>query len=46
MANEEHLGILKEGVGVWNRWREENTDWGLNLERAKQRCKFRYCQTN
>jgi hypothetical protein len=24
MANEEHLGILKQGVEVWNQWREEN----------------------
>lgn len=24
MANEEHLEILKQGVGVWNRWRAQN----------------------
>ena len=26
MANEEHLAILKQGVEVWNKWREENVD--------------------
>lgn len=24
MANPEHLAILKQGVKVWNEWREEN----------------------
>ena len=24
MANEEHLNILKQGVEVWNKWREDN----------------------
>ncbi len=26
MANPEHLRILKEGVKVWNAWREQNED--------------------
>ena len=26
MANPEHVEILKQGVEVWNRWREENPD--------------------
>jgi hypothetical protein len=26
MANPEHLAILKEGVEVWNQWREENPE--------------------
>ena len=24
MANKEHLAILRKGVEVWNKWREEN----------------------
>ena len=26
MANPEHLAILKKGVAVWNKWREENPE--------------------
>lgn len=26
MANQEHLEILKQGVGIWNKWREENPE--------------------
>lgn len=26
MANPEHLKILKQGVEVWNKWRQENTE--------------------
>jgi uncharacterized protein YjbI with pentapeptide repeats len=26
MANPEHLAILNQGVGLWNKWRDENPD--------------------
>ncbi len=35
MANEEHLKILKQGVDVWNRWREQNPEIIPNLSRAE-----------
>jgi uncharacterized protein YjbI with pentapeptide repeats len=35
MANEEHLAILKQGVGVWNRWREDNSYTITDLSNAK-----------
>jgi len=34
MANEEHLAILKQGVEVWNRWREVNLDIIPDLRKA------------
>jgi uncharacterized protein YjbI with pentapeptide repeats len=34
MANEEHLTILKQGVGVWNEWRENNPQIIPDLSRA------------
>jgi hypothetical protein len=37
MANEEHLEILKQGVEVWNRWREENPDVRPDLSLADLR---------
>jgi len=35
MANEEHLKILKQGVEVWNKWREENPDAKIDLAEAR-----------
>jgi hypothetical protein len=37
--NQEHYDIIKQGVGEWNKWREENPDVridlsGANLKRA------------
>lgn len=37
MANEEQLSILKQGVEVWNKWREENPDEEINLSGADLR---------
>ncbi len=33
MANQEHLDLLKQGVEVWNRWREDNPDVRPELRR-------------
>ena len=33
MANQEHLDFLKQGVEVWNQWREENPDIHPDLSR-------------
>ena len=34
MANPEHLAKLKEGVEVWNQWREENRGEVVDLREA------------
>jgi hypothetical protein len=34
MANEEQLSILKQGVQVWNQWREENSSIKVDLNGA------------
>jgi hypothetical protein len=34
MANEDHLAILKQGVDVWNRWRELNPLVQIDLSEA------------
>jgi uncharacterized protein YjbI with pentapeptide repeats len=34
MANPEHLGILKQGVGSRNQWRKEQPDVRPNLIKA------------
>lgn len=35
MANQEHLDIVKQGVEVWNQWREENPDVRPDLSDAR-----------
>jgi hypothetical protein len=34
MANEEHVALLKQGVAVWNAWRDENPNIFPNLSEA------------
>jgi uncharacterized protein YjbI with pentapeptide repeats len=34
MADEEHVALLKQGVEVWNKWREKNRDIKPNLNEA------------
>ena len=36
MANPEHLAILKQGVEVWNQWRDEHPEIQPNLSRANR----------
>lgn len=37
MANEEQLAILKQGVAVWNKWREDNPAFQVDLSNASFR---------
>ncbi len=37
MANPKHLNVLKQGVEVWNRWREENPEIRPDLMQADLR---------
>jgi hypothetical protein len=37
MANQEQLDILKQGVEVWNKWREENSKVEIDLSGAELR---------
>ena len=37
MANPKHLNLLKQGVEVWNRWREENPEIRPDLRQADLR---------
>ena len=47
VVDQEQLAILKQGVEVWNKWREDNPDveidliradlWGANLSNANLR---------
>lgn len=37
MANEEQLAILRQGVEVWNKWREENPNEKIDLNGADLR---------
>jgi len=34
MANKEHLAILRQGVDVWNEWREKHPDVAPDLSRS------------
>ena len=44
MANQEQLNILKQGVEVWNKWRQENIDTEINLSFSKlENLDLSYC---
>ena len=35
MANQEQLGILRQGTDVWNNWRRENLNVKIDLSAAR-----------
>ncbi|MEZ4714391.1 MAG: toll/interleukin-1 receptor domain-containing protein [Caldilineaceae bacterium] len=37
MAKEKHVAILKEGAGVWNKWKVENPVWPADFSNADLR---------
>ena len=37
MANEEHLKLIKQGVDIWNAWREKNPEINPDLSQADLR---------
>ena len=37
MANEEHLKLIKQGVDIWNAWREKNPEVCPDLSQADLR---------
>src|SRR5215813_9887058 len=37
MANDEHVALLKKGMGAWNAWRDENPDIRPDLVQADLR---------
>jgi uncharacterized protein YjbI with pentapeptide repeats len=34
MANQQQLAVIKQGVDVWNKWREEHTDAEIDLSKT------------
>ena len=46
MANQEHLDILKQGVDVWNKWREEQENTRPDLSGINLFLKHPYAEEN
>ena len=37
MASEEHLKLIKQGIDIWNAWREKNPEINPDLSQADLR---------